>query len=93
MLQVVQGKLYQVVVAYVGVIEVVKACAQPACQLRKFLQVSSVEPDVQVLCGIGKGVCKVLIQIASLLDPVCFLKLILRESDCNNVFSDKSLYC
>jgi hypothetical protein len=39
---VVQGKLYQVVVAYVGIIEIVKALAQPACQLRKFLQMSCV---------------------------------------------------
>lgn len=84
----VQGKFDQVIVAYVGVIEIVKAFAQPVCQLRKFLQMPGMEPGVRVLRGVGKGVCKILIQITSFLNPVCFLKLILRERDCNIVFSD-----
>ncbi len=79
--------------AYIGVIEVVKAYAQPVQQLRKFLQVPCMEPGVRILGGVGQCICKVLLQITLFLDPVCLLKLIFRERDGNIVFSDKPFYC
>ena len=92
-LQVVQGKFYQVIVAYIGIIEIVKTYAEPVYKFRKFLQMSCMETCIRVLGGIGKGVCKVLIQITPFFDSVCLLKLILRERDGNIVLSNLSFYC
>lgn len=88
----VQGKFHQVIMAYIGVIEVVKADTQPVYQLRKFFKMSCMETCIRVLSGISEGIYKVLLQITLFLDSVCLFKLILRERDRNIVFPNKSFY-
>ena len=78
----VDSKLHQVIVAYIGIIEMVEAFAEPVREFRKFLQMTGMESGIRILCRICQHIGEILLQIVPLLDAVCLFQFLLRQSNC-----------
>ena len=80
--QVIDGKLHQIIMAYIGVIKVVEALTEPVRKLRKFLQMTGMESGIRVLCCICQRIGEIFIQIAPLFDAVCLFQFLLCQGNC-----------
>lgn len=75
--QMVDGKFHQIIMAYISIIEMVETFTKPICKFRKFLQMTGMESGIRILCRIWQCVGKILIQIEPFLDPVSLFQLVL----------------